>query len=334
MQQSIVLSFVISEVPGLIDVTTQPALQRAAHEYLESYVTQFGLSRTQRFVVDSVQMKSQETLGTRRLSKRNVRQLADINSLISLRVALQLHGFTVAMSQQSLTSWLVQAIDSNGFTAALQKSHPFYSRAVVASAVDEFPDNEKQTAEGNGGDSNSTSTATAIISILSVITILIVALGAFSLRHKYKPPCLRSRSEEPELPSFYSGFGQKVSNMLSFDSTSTATNFRGSIVRIGSPSSQSKDSNAVGGTQSIKSLLHNVSEDDTAETEEHPFAGFIPPMIVIDNIDGEHDESINYREAKKGRGVPVKRVDASSSLAAALNTTEKPTTPTLSEMFS
>jgi hypothetical protein len=135
-QQLIVLSFTISNIAGLLNAATQTPLEEVALDYLTDYVDANYIGEGFTFVLETVDLKSQERL----LPRQQLRALQEATSgVFQLRVFLTLFGFSIGVDSEQLTQLLVEGMDSVGFTHALQASSTFYEMAQASSAVLEFP---------------------------------------------------------------------------------------------------------------------------------------------------------------------------------------------------
>jgi hypothetical protein len=166
------LSFIVSNISGLLDVVTQSPLENVAQAYLPQYVDEnYGGKIT--FVLESVTLKSQSEI-----RRRNLRSLTE-TSMVQLRVVLSLVGYSIGAEQERLNQLLFAGIDSVGFNHALQISTEFYADAQATSAVRDIPRSTAIDDTNSEGKPNSLHTAT--IFVIATILAGFVVLFFFSL---------------------------------------------------------------------------------------------------------------------------------------------------------
>ena len=354
-QQSIVVSFIVTNIPGLIDVTTQPALEQMTKEYLMAYVADL-LEPRQQFVIETVELKSQEAFFTRRELRPQMvvrrRRLNDSAEALRLEVSLTVAGYTVAVDVTLLSRLLVEGVDSEGFQSELRKSDPFYSNAEASSAIRQFPTSGENEPTTQQGSRSTSSTTTTVLSILAAILLMCIAVAIYSFRHKYMGQFLNEDDVgSVDASTNYTVIGSRLVGMFSFDSTSTGIHQQHSHDHQSLDQTVQNDrqfgaevlpqsSGVARSSLIVKSPSHSSCETATSiemssseeESVVHPLAALIPPMLVIDHIDNQ-DSPEKERSAlprKEGSGVPMKHAEATATFTNAI---KNPTTPTFSQML-
>lgn len=315
------LSFVISGVSGLIDYQTQELLQKVSLVYLENFVKSKIASECV-FVLDKIELRSQELIITR----RNLRNLEDLSNL-QIRLVLSLLGFYISDDSSVVDDWLVEGVDSDGFTTKLRLSNAFYANAYVSSAVTEFPRAvpEEQITDSSGSDPSKK--ATIAVSVLAGISAFVVLIGAVYLAKR------RFFDDGgDEVIHYGNSFGSEIvshvyrlrdsvqsshldkEDSISLASTEHHENHLHSLRVLGSPTQSLRRLND---EKSINGAIDRAFSAESGESE-HPMAYRIPPMVVIDNIDDDSPKKSKKKPEKNASGVPLKRVTASEQFKEAL----------------
>ena len=323
------ISFVISNVPGLIDdFTTRPPLEATTRDYLTEYILK--TSPITDFALTRVNLLRQEILntsvarlvdGTPRavpgLRQNTQNETVQAKDFIRLQVALNLRGYQIYPAPIVLTDSLIAAVDSPEFTIDLRQSHSFYANATAYSATRATPGEvvPAPTAFEKRQISN------AAVAVIVLIILCLVFSGAILYR-KYgrRRRLKRDLPVETEGPPRYSTGSQRP-NVFSFDLSPASSTGLGRLLAVFS----SESGEATGPNSSEETA---PSSRQSSEVEEHPLTGIIPSMVVIDNID-EADPNASMRSysekrAKKKSIVPTKRVEASKSFIEALNNSQHP----------
>jgi hypothetical protein len=274
-----------------------------------------------------VVLKSQALLEKRRLSGR---LLSD--STNEVRVKVNLLGFSINLPQFRLMKALQEALDSEGFTTALQNSFPFF-RDAVASSEDSYQPTDRASETTTTGSKPSA----AVLTVSVLISVMFVGFGA-SVFYIYRKnggdlshlmPFSRKKEIHPAV-----GSPDAVSNLEEgyeftrspTSSTNTArtqhqTNTYASRL-LRSLSRSPRDSISPG--TSAEDTHPSSSEEGLVPNEApkkiHPLARVVPPMIVIDNIEGDYQSSLHLSRDVENGVVPIKHMEASRGFADALNT--------------
>lgn len=334
LQQIIELSFIISDVPGLLDVVTQQPLEEVTLDYLTDFVKAKKVGEMS-FQLKSVLLKAQQPLFRRQLRASPLRQVQEEDiSLTQLRVVLTLVGFSVGIETDRLTNLLIGGIDSVGFTNALQISSTFYAEAKASYAVQEFPRAIEVAPMKKTSDPGIA--ASTIIVVVIAALVFVFAVGFFGLRHyqsrKHKEGSITSGSLSMNMDTDTDSPVSSGSNeyfSLSRVGSSTPRGVRyypeGNLLGSLSRSRDSDEYDEESIFTEINLPLPSCDQIRKAEDDakKHPLTGKVPAMVVIDNIDGSTPEKLN--EAEGTSVVPTKHVSASSSFAEALQrTSSKP----------
>jgi len=343
------ISFVISDVPGLIDdFITRPPLESTTMEYLTEYILK--TSPISKFALTQVELLFQEKLNTTMTSSRTGNNDTSVRSLapglrqsrqeqnetvgtlefVTLQVILNLQGYKIYPIRIVLTDLMLEGVDSPEYTARLRRSNSFYANATASLAAQAMPREVAPTPAPPEDKKGTRVTATVIIVALACMAVF----GAVMYR-KHARARERSKRELPvcaETPSQYST-GSLRANVFSFDLSPASSTGLGRLWAVFSSDS--------GGGTSPSSSQESPSSPRKAEVEEHPLTGIIPPMLVIDNIE-ETGPNASMRvlpepnDSKRNIVVPTKRMEASASFIEALNNSqagEQNSSSTLSDMM-
>lgn len=319
-EQLITLSFIVADIPNLLDVQTETPLLEVSEDYLASFVEANSDST---FVLETVELKAQEPL-ERRLG--GLRKLQ--TQPLQLRVALSLIGFTIGFDPDELTKLLIKGVDSAGFTAELQASSEFFARAQASSAVREFPKAVGPPPKEES-EPDSLSTATILVSVIAGLVAVAFSVGLFILWDRTR--ARKQMETESETSSEICPDTPQGGSLFSFSQPSTPRGQKfypsdgGNM--LGSLSRSSDEESIEGERRESPSAL--VSE---AQHDDHPLSLLIPPMLVFDNI----DEKASPHSATTNPGnhvVPSRCASAPSSLLQALSTSRNPKTPPFSDLL-
>lgn len=325
------ISFVISNVPGLIDdFMSREPLEETTRDYLTDYILE--KSPITKFSLTQVNLLFQEPLNStvsarmndmsqRRLGTPGLRRSLQNETLVSaedyihLQVRLNLQGFKIYPIKIVLTDLLLAGIDSPGYTAQLRLSDSFYSNATASSAAQATP--RVVEPEPPSEEKNSSPAMVGIITVLVVVMVIVAAV--LYKKHARLRKCKRELPREGEIPQ--ESTGSLRGNIFSFDlSPASSTGVAGRLLAVFS-SDGSRNSTSPSSTEESA-----PSAQSKSTTDDHPLTGVIPPMLVIDNIEQPSDyedsmrsipEVINTKKTKAV--VPTKRMEASASFIEALN---------------
>ena len=322
-QQLIDLSFIVSDISGLLDVVTQTPLEEVALDYLTDYVDANYKGEEFTFVLETVNLKSQERL----LPQQRLRALQETTSMLQLRVVLTLFGFSIGVDSEQLTQLLIGGVDSVGFTQALQASSKFYESAQASSAVRQFP-KAVETVSNDEPQSDSVPAVTITVAALAGVAVLALAVAFLVSRYRKYGSSRELRVDVEDSPvsqasssNVYS-FSNSVSSPYSSVNSPRGTRFYHTGNMLGSLS-RSRDSNDDENSILTEKHIHSPDHKRKLEYDEkkkHPLAGVVPAMMVIDGIDGEKEEMENDHSGTPI--VPARRFFATSSLKRALTKPE------------
>ena len=346
-QFDISISYLLANVPGLLDNESKERLEEESLDFLVEYIQKAEPDIISD--IDDVEL----TFQTELVPERRMRALLEQ----SLEVSFTFSGFTIGLPSDKVTDYLISGINSPRFTSEIRSSgDPFFANAQASSAVESdlasFPALVRDDAE------RSASPATIVVSTLVSVSVLAFAFGALFYHRrsgkwvpKIKMPVLPNddmgRQRSPGTPRNWAS-SPPPGSLLSFDESHnpsvTVNNSGTGLIRLiaslsltRSKSSTSPDHSTNSGShesfQSQDRVVSPMSEvtEKSVQQEEHPLANIIPPMIVIDNIDDQSDsnsyDSDKQQKSKQKEVVPAKRVGASSAFLAALSECRKPHTP-------
>jgi hypothetical protein len=339
------VSFVISNISGLLDFTTTPPFEEATVEYLTSYVlmnspvAMFSLTHAELVAQHTIVRRQAIEPGLRRsLQQTNIAQ----SQRIELEIVLRIEGFWIdrpqlEVSEKVLTELLLKGVDSDGYTEEVRRSHSFFTHAKASSAAQAKPQSPEPAPQETKKDSN----ATVAVSVLAAVTICAFFGGAMLYHRSYtrRRPTVDTK-DVPQAFETHHSDGAPAS-VFSFENLSPA----GSSVGLGRLISVFS-SRSAGSTSSNSSREHSHEPDQEAPvvteeagyhepnqeapvvTEEaHPLSGIIPPMIVIDNIDEEGlcptKNTSGVVSSQNKAVVPTKRLGATPAFIEALNSSHK-----------
>lgn len=322
----------------------QLELEETTQTYFQEYVRAQVPGAT--FELVEVRMTATDILSNRRILStqlpRSVRESSDrslVEGIAQLRIHLLLSGFAIDINITDVVELITEAVDTDAFTAELRRSDPFFKTANVSTIPPEIPPDLVQSATDDGG--NSQSTATITVSVLVAVSVF--TLGAvWAVYRGRKNGCQFLGIQPKALPSFSPGMmgSQQEGSVLGFGgspdaSGHTTPHASNGLLRMLSLSlSRSHDSTSSCSTGNQSNSVNSSAEDGDVgneqkkereteeEPEEHPLAGIIPPMVVIDIEDDLEVKSMCSAHSENqsvGSGVPMKHVKASSALMAALS---------------
>ena len=192
-----------------------------------------------------------------------------------------------------------------------------------------------EASESTGG--HNINTTAAILSSMAVVSIIGVGIGCIFRRRKdwvlftdLTPK--NDRKENHECPIIESRFEESPSDDAG--SSSVDHSFLSRVLYSVSMESDENPSNLLSRmSENFDTIKLEATEEEEDETSPLSPANFIPPMIVINNIEEDEvpltsrevggDENDENSEIKKGlddeNGIQVKHIEASSALAAALS---------------
>ena len=343
-QFGISISYLLANVPGLLDNESKERLESMSLDYLIEYVQNTEPDII--FELDDVVL----TFQTELIPARRMRSLVEQ----SLEVSFTFSGFTIGLNTDQVTKYLISGINSSPFTSMIRSSgDPFFANAQASSAVESdqasFPALVRDEAD------KGTSPATVVVSTLVSVSIVAFGFGAlfYHRRSGQWVPKIKMPALGDDRMARQGGPGATINwpsspppgSFLSFDDShnpSVTVNNSGtglirliaslSLTRSKSSTSPDRSSNS-GSPESYQSQdISPMSEvTDKSIQEVHPLANIIPPMIVIDNIDDQIDSnscsSDKQHNSRQKEVVPSMRVGASSAFIAALNECRKPHTP-------
>lgn len=360
------VSYQISNVPGLLDAVTVKDLNSLTKDYIEDFLR--IQEPFVEFFIDEVELLSQSIVS--RSGKKN-RGLAEevVNLRVSSAIRGFAFGVADQRTTELLVSTIDSPGYTNSIQNSrnvnLEEAYAF-SAAEKAENNVILPDERDADDEGN-----SASIPLIVVSIIFAfgaafagITFHIKRtrrrnarlgivndggyLSCWKRRQRRKVVAI-PREDEVQSPESM-GVASHVGSLFSFDDTATAgTNglmrFIGSFSRSEeeeptSPSSRDEQSAShetmiEGGPDEELGVTplgeEDETEDDESEDEPHPLTGYIPNMVVYDNIDDDDEANELSAQIKslypKERGpamVPSKCVEASSEFKASIGNRIRP----------
>jgi hypothetical protein len=375
LRYDIALSYQLSRVPGLLDADTAEDLNTVTMEYTRDHIlladptVHVFIDNVELLSQTILHREGRRMPSINSLQNRN--QSRRLDDLVNLWVTLAFRGFAFNLTEEVTTNLISDAIDSPGYTMAIRNSgNPALTKSYVTA---EGEDSITPLLEDVPEDGTGSSAAIVIVVVVFILVVACGVSAHFYHKRSNKGlPCITARRKEADRdvqPSPESlNMASQVGSMFSFDDTATAgTN---GLMRFISSVSRSKDSTGSGNTTNSaqESFQNEVDVDDlddvgvvpdedlghltptileeeeptttcssTDEEEPHPLTGIIPPMIVYDHIDGEGKNELDGLKNKRRdvSVVPSRRVEASSSFKAVLESRGRPTAASdLAEYFS
>ncbi len=358
LQYSISLGFSIAKVPGLMDAPTKGRLELVTMQHLLAYIrtkldrrVAFEFDKVELVSQASVQETPNEHQQVRK-AKANVPVYSS-----SLTIRMEFEGFAIGISQREVTDLLISGIESESYLIALQAADEFFSEAFMSSAIEQ-PVAPRQNKDSQEGASPAIITISSLFLILAFASgfwccihhrrsgtwfpkLNVVSRSYIDEENEFRPQVRFSgmgiRSLSAALRSPRNLFSlANTGRLLSFDDSRASTHHTGNgapLLRLLASLSLSRSRSSTG----MEESTHQTSEQGSPITEnsqsapieslsphsddsemEHPLSSIIPPMIVIDDIDGDmnlHSKPALNRDSPQ---VPGKIIKASTSLISAL----------------
>jgi len=280
-------------------------LESVSEEYLANVVSQ-SMPESVFFLYD-VELLSQKE------EKRSVRHRTRraLQSTVTLFTTVAFRGFGVDVLEADIEALLRTGINSDGYTKSLQRSGDGALVDVVVSSnirEDDITAIQKPVEESGSG-RRAGVTASIVLS-----TLFVTAVAAYFVQSRVrarpsigkKPPVAHEHSSDVVSPAL--SVRSSLVNALSFDT----------IMRmVSSPRSNDSDSSTEQSSieksnpeESNGEPLNEKPHDerDEEKDEPHPLASIVPPMIVIDNIEGRSSDT---ERPNVKNIVPGRRVEAS-----------------------
>lgn len=329
------ITFIIANVPNFFSPETVRILDETSVDYLTKYVQDEKIGSDNNYFLYQAELLSQQIV--QRIVYIRSKEKED--AFVDLNVTFAYRGMAINISDDTIQPWLEDGIYSEKFTKELQESgDPALENAQVHevhSYNDSYNTEQKETAGG----SMSKGAITATILGVSIFLATFGVCFYHNLNGRYKgiqikeaaSPLSPAESVRSPLGSVFSfdsiGMVASLARMVSSPRGSESDTIEGSSSSQEGPESDSQD-------EETPLPSGQSAESDESEEEIHPFTGLIPPMIIVDNIDGE--EATQSREENEEGGnnhgtknvVPSRHVEASSEFVAALNDHTKPFDPT------
>jgi hypothetical protein len=344
-------SFKLWNIDTFLSPEEVDTLNEVAIDFMTDYVTE--LEPESDFFVYETVLLSQQVAGE--VSNRRLRSLQDASGSLLLDVGFRVYA--INLDKVTIDNRLRDGLFSPAFTQALQRSgdETFIDTQVSVVGGNLPP---QQTTEDSGRSGSSAGISAAIIGSIA----LLAGGGCYLFRTKTQNDKNKAfiRENQAVFTSFPLSPNQSVqspTSSFSFDATSNLVSRMARIVTSFSPRSDYDEAGEITNTESSESnerimshadidlgagMIEEVDEEESFDEEEelegiHPYAGIVPPMIVIDRIESESDiyteddDQGHHRRVKSV--VPSVRLDASSDFVAALNDRSKPFDPAAFSSF-
>jgi hypothetical protein len=190
---SILVSYRLTGIPGLLDGLSKVSLEKASFDYILQYFEDAAHEHI--FELDMVELSSQSLVTPERKLRRQTQKVTQsgLNEIVVVTVVFD--GFSIGMTYNEISDLLVSGMNSTGFTQALQASDEFFETAVISSAETK----EETVHEPDEDERNGPSSATVLIIIL-----LVIGFGtalSFALFHREKLKAWCSQEKLREAPS-------------------------------------------------------------------------------------------------------------------------------------
>ncbi|KAL7567117.1 hypothetical protein ACA910_009445 [Epithemia clementina (nom. ined.)] len=305
------LTITISNVNGTLQSDSTEAFEQVTEAFVRNILSS-SRAEGEAFVLDPVSIVSQDVVENNRV--RGLRNLQEQGN-VRVRITFTLEGATLNVNTADVQESVLDGLDSDAYAQALQNTgDESLARIVVVKA--RVP---AGVVDGSG-DSKSPKAAVAGSVVSCVVFVgAVVGLMMFSRRK------IKARTFHIETNHVFETIPENsISSPRRSPSASptfelAADSFASKVVRsITSMNSQSDVERRETGPSSDTTSVSSESE----EAEPHPFSGVVPPMIVIDDIDGDTDDS--WRSKKVSHIVPGMQLRADSELVSAINDKTKP----------
>jgi len=336
------VTFRVLNVPNFLDSVSVDTMEEASVEYLTNYVK--AEEPASNFFLYEAELTSQQIQSAGRLgsdpSRRQLRRLQKPQKqAVDLLVTVAFRGFVTDLDTAAVKTSIVQGIDSEGYSRAIQKSGDptFLDVLITLDVVDSTnPSGSQRSPKATGSGPSSGGKAAAAIVCLALV---VVGLYCYvKKRHSWilsRSLTIGKDARDKNLNGNMNratdaNLSPGVSSVFSFEGNISVVSNLIRIMSSGSPrsndfSTRSGDTSRPSSKEtSLPSSEGRSSETTTSDDEEgeHPYTGLIPPMIVIDNID-EYPSFVPSPKFQTKRSgprnvVPSQRIHASSELAAAL----------------
>lgn len=306
------IEFYISSIPSLMTEDTEQNFELYMFNYLSSsLIKSETISNT---TIESLSLKSQELVGSRRLRMRDTRYRKSItheralSSSPILNVVISISALSLNTNGEELKLFFLEAVDDSQGIEHILRLDAFFENATVSSRPPKGP---KQSTK------QSTTTVNIVI-LSSVLLIICIAVIIGFVHHRY------SRMK----PFNYAAEDSSQTNSDSED-------IENSITELNTIPSHLVNNSK----QNSQQLTISTNKTATPPKKPSPTEHAFPPMIVIDNIEVEPPTSNNQMESnlsmsmsseatndvilpnndEDNSGMRVKRIEASSAFAEALS---------------
>jgi hypothetical protein len=348
---SIDVTFRVAQASTFLGPDTAQRMKDVGIDYLADFIQSRISDDSQIYVSEAELLSQQIIIGSvhnrmrRGLSRDVERLLSEYKQTVDLLVNVSFRGLSINLEEITLKGLIVDGIQSAGYTNALQRSGDPELEHVVVSLT---TSNATSPSIAEGGSEKGVSPGGIAASVLVTLSVL-GAAGVLLFMHikrqqekrswAFKDPsdisAVVSPAESQKSPmgsafSFESasqvvaGIRDMVTGMSSRNSNSetTSTDSSGFDCTDMTPKVQQyRIEEEVSSKES--SVVENAAQVDEEE-DVHPYAGVIPPMIVMDYIDSTEDDIAELYKPKIKNIVPTRRLQAPSDLVAALNDHSKP----------
>lgn len=298
---------------------TAETMEQVAVEYFTNYLQRE--SGSTRIYVDEVELISQQ-FATGRLRGRRLQQ-------VDLWIQMSFRGLAVLVEEEDIQEYIIDGIDSPGYTNALQRSADPELAEIRASTDFKSATDVGESPKAENGDGGGPSAGGVAASILFSFSVVGGAAAFFFWNRKRRVETWDTKGAgDSVLNSPAESQRSPLGSMFSFES------YVNGVRRALSPRSENSESDthqesSGDETEPRRKIGKKAKKEEDASTldeeEEHPFAGIIPPMLVIDNIDAiPPPNSKRPKREKHQNVVPFRKMDASMEMIAALNDRTQP----------
>jgi hypothetical protein len=315
-------------------------LSTVSIEYLTEYVNNRAAAPDSIFYLDEVELLSQQIIQQNLSPGRAMRYLQEEQPYVDLLLEVAYRGVAVDLDADDIQKYHFEGVDDPGYTLALRRSgDPTFADVRVTTDI-----NNETVVPPNATDDKAGKGSGGIAAAVVCSFLVLGAAGAGWLYHNKRKSTAGMQFVQEKQSAFESRPNSPFSDQQQQDLRSPASSFSfeaatGYVEKLVrqiaslSPRSFTYMSENEGGSRQVTS--NSESSDNT--TEEHPYTGIIPPMIVIDHIDsGASNDTAEGKEKKKKQEqnkekikevVPSLRIQASSELIRELHVEQVPSDP-------
>ena len=351
------LTFTLQNVQNFLSPQSDLTMQQISIQYLTNFVdqrvpqSQFYLSQALLLSQQLVQPSDDIPQHQRflRVNSKNSLNSNNVNSNYNASdtnvfVAVEYTGYAVNLSATLIRLYILQGLNDDGYTLALQRSgDPVFLDVVVTTQVGLIQPTPFSYT-GNAKHGLSSGAVAGIVTVVAVLVGMAVAAVLYTKILRRMSLIVREYDEEDK-----DAFGSQVnspaesqrsplSQMLSADNIVRMLSSQVPWSEEGYSSTETGDTSDDSPPSRNGTVLETTSSApvlpvpppqsppqtiyEAPVVEEHPLTGIIPPMIVIDHIDGEEEwesSKENYDQTIHKQVVPSWRMEAPPDFLATLN---------------